>query len=74
MCKTYTSTQGGYMVKVMTKRVELMITPEQWIRLELLAKANTSGNTSEMIRQMIDRVYVKPKKFSFFPPEKKGDK
>jgi hypothetical protein len=56
-----------------TERFDFYGTPEHKRRVKALADANYIS-VSDVLRALIDRSYSAPKKYGFFPPEKKGDK
>jgi len=55
------------------ERLEIRLTKEQKRRLKELAAANSLG-AATVLRLLIDRAYVTPRKFGFEPPKKEGDK
>lgn len=56
-----------------TKRVVVKMTQEEYERLEALAKINTSGNTSQLIRSLINRAYMLPSEHGLLPAQGRSD-
>lgn len=56
-----------------TKRVVVKMTQEEYERLEGLAKLNTSGNTSQLIRSLINRAYMLPSELGLLPVQDKDE-
>lgn len=55
--------------KSKTERVNIVLTPEEMIRLQELASHNTGGNMSLMLRELVNRTWEKPKALEFHTPK-----
>lgn len=51
-----------------TERLNLLLTPEEQTRLRRLAAANTEGNRSMIVRQMLALVWENPKRYGYRKP------
>lgn len=56
-----------------TKRVVIKMSQEEYERLEGLARANTSGNTSQLIRSLVNRAYMLPSEYGLLPAEAENE-
>lgn len=55
------------------ERKNFSFTKEEARKLEDLARANTSGNESALVRSLINRAYLMPSEFGLLPPEPMKD-
>ncbi len=52
------------------ERKNFSFTADEARKLEELARANTSGNESALVRSLINRAYLLPSEFGLLPPVK----
>lgn len=54
---------------MLDQRLLITLSEKDKERLEALARANTSGNLSALIRSLINRAYMMPSELGLLPPE-----
>jgi hypothetical protein len=62
------------MVEKFNVRFNAKISEQQLERFKLLAEVKTSGNTSVLFRQTIDKMWLAAKRQGLVPPKKEGGK
>jgi hypothetical protein len=60
------------MVEKFNVRFNAKISEQQLERFKMLAEVETSGNTSVLFRQMIDKKWLSAKRQGLVPPKKEG--
>lgn len=52
-----------------TERVNIVLTPEEMLRLQELANHNTGKNMSLLLRELVNRAWEKPNALGFHAPK-----